>query len=368
MKTLLSTLLFVSTVCPIAQADGLPGEDALTIEVRALAQDFAKIINKRGGGSVAVGEFSASSRIKGSAGPRVQQVLAAELEKLNITIDPDDFRFEIKGDYQSVTDKKTGLLGVKLVGRLIDSDTGEPLAEKPTGRFVFGKETVPTMLGLNVKSKPNADAREISNAAKKALESPNVHIKTKKLSLSATSPFSIQVLVQQGSSYVARDITPDRKGRPFVELNGTEIYAVRLINNSLHTAAVDLRVDGVSSFAFSDTGSEFWIIDPGKQVDIKGWHRSNAKTTEFKVVDDFAESAAAKLNLKPSASTGLITVAFRAAWKPSDRPPSDEIQLADLGGRQRSATGFGDNVEFKTRQVNLVIGQLREVISVRYSR
>ena len=176
MKIYVTTLLSIACLLQPVQADGLPGEDALTIEVRALAQDFARIIDKKGGGSVGVGEFSASSRIKGSAGPRVQQVLAAELEKLNITIDPDDFRFEIKGDYQSVKDPGTGLLGVKLVGRLIDSETGEPLAEKPTGRFVFGKETVPTMLGLNVRPKPNAGPREISDAAKQALESPNVHL------------------------------------------------------------------------------------------------------------------------------------------------------------------------------------------------
>lgn len=352
----------------IAHADGLPGEDALTIEVRALASDFAKIIDKKGGGAVAVGEFSASSRIKGSVGPRLQIVLKTELEKLGVNVDPDDFRFEIKGDYQPVKDPGTDLLGVKLIGRLIDSETGEPLAEKPTGRFVFGKETVPTMLGLNVQSKPNAGPREVSNAAKRALESPNVHIKAKKLAVTTDSPYSIQVLVKQGSSYVARDITPDRKGRPFVELHGDEVYAVRLVNNSKHKAAVDLRVDGVNSFAFSDTGSEFWIIEPGKQLDVIGWHRSNSKSTEFKVVDDFTESAAAKLNVKPSASIGLITAAYRAAWGKSENPPSDEMQLADLGGRLRSATGFGKDVSVRTKQVSLNIGEPRSIIAIRYNR
>lgn len=368
MRQLYSCLLaavFLSNAA--VQADGLPGDDALTIEVRALAAEFVKIIDKKGGGAVAVGEFSASSRIKGSAGPRIQQVLAAELEKLKIKIDPDDFRFEIKGDYQSVKEPENGLLGVKLVGRLIDSETGEPLAERPT-RFVFGKETVPTMLGLNVQPKPNAGPREISDAAKEALASPNVHIRTKKLAVTADSPYAIQVLVKRGRSYVARDIKPDKKGRPFVELHGDDIYAVRLINNSKHSAAVDLRVDGVSSFAFSDTGSEFWIVDPGKHVDIKGWHRSNDNTTEFKVVDDFADSAGAKLNLKPSAATGLITAAFRAAWAKSAKPPADEIQLADLGGRERAATGFGKDVVVRTKQVSLVIGEPRDIISVRYSR
>ena len=361
---IITLLLLPATV----HADGLPGNDALTIEVRALATDFAKIIDKKGGGAVAIGEFSGSSDIKGSVGPRLQLVLQAELKALNIKVDPDDFRFEIKGDYQPLQDKETGLLGVKLVGRLIDRETGEPLAEKPTGRFVFGKETVPTMLGLNVQPKPGADAREISEAAKKALESPSAHVKDNKLAVTPSSPYSIQVLVKQRSGYVTRSISPDSKGRPFVELQSNDLYAVRLINDSAHTAAVDLRVDGVSSFAFSDTKSEFWIIAPKSHVDIIGWHKNNSTTTEFKVVDDFADSAAAKLHLKPSASIGLITAAFRAAWKKTANPPADEMQLADLGGRERSATGFGKDVGFRTTQVSLVIGEARDIISVRYNR
>lgn len=343
-------------------------DDALTIEVRALATDFAKIIDKKGGGSVAVGEFSGSSKVKGSVGPRLQIVLKAELEKLKIRIDPDHFRFEIKGDYQPVKDPQTDLLGVKLVGRLIDGETGEPLAEKPTGRFVFGKETVPTMLGLNVQTKPNAGPREISDAAKKAMNHPNVHIKARKLAVVADSPYAIQILVKRSGRYVERDIVPDTRGRPFVELNSDDQYAIRLMNNSAHQAAVDLRVDGVSSFAFSNTGSEFWIVDPGKHVDVIGWHRTNENSTEFKVVDDFAESAAARLHLMPSASIGLMTAAFRTAWKQDSRPPVDEMNLADLGGRVRSATGFGDNVGLRTKQVSLNIGEPRDIISVRYNR
>lgn len=143
---------------------------------------------------------------------------------------------------------------------------------------------------------------------------------------------------------------------------------MRLINTSEHKAAVDLRIDGVSSFAFSDTGSEFWVVEPKSHVDIIGWHKDNMTTTEFKVVGDFADSAAAKLHLKPSASIGLITAAFRAAWKKDTTPPEDEPKLlADLGATRR-ATGFGKDVGFRTAQVDLVIGQVRDIISVRYKR
>lgn len=351
------------------QADDLPGNDALTLEIRGLATDFAKIIEKKGGGAVAIGEFSGSSDVKGSIGPRLQLAMATELEALMIKVDSDDYRFEIKGDYQPLEDKETKLLGVKLVGRLIDRETGEPLAEKPTGRFVFGAESVPTMLGLNIQPKPGADAREISDAAKQALKSPSVHLKDTRLAVNPVSPYAIEVLVRNSDSYVARTISPDSKGRPYVELHNDEVYGVRLINDSPHSAAVDLRIDGVNSFAFSETTSQFWIIDPHSHVDIIGWHKNNEKSTEFKVVEDFADSAAAKLHLKPSASIGLITAAFRATWKKEATPPDDEPKLlADLGGRERTVTGFGKDVGFRTQQVSLVIGEPRDIISVRYNR
>lgn len=368
MKSLFLTLCALLAMTGSLRADGLPGEDALTIEVRALAADFAKIIEKQGGGSVAIGEFSGSSDIKGSIGPRLQLAIAAELEKLMVKIDADDFRFEVKGDYQPIEDKETKVLGVRLIGRLIDRETGEPLAEKPTGRFVFGPETVPVMLGLNVQPKPNEDLRETSDRLKKALKSPEAHLDGTKLAVAPASPYAIEVLVKQGDKYHAKPIEPDSKGRPFVGLENDDVYGVRLINNSALKAAVDLRIDGVNTFAFSETKSEFWIIDPHSHVDIIGWHKNNEKSTEFKVVEDFEDSAAAKLHLKPSASIGLITAAFRAAWEKGAKPPADEQMLADLGGRERSATGFGKDVGFRTQQVSLVIGQARDIISVRYNR
>ena len=369
MKTLVLTLCALLAVTGSLRADGLPGEDALTVEVRALAADFAKIIEKQGGGSVAIGEFSGSSDIKGSVGPRLQLAVAAELEKLKVKIDAENFRFEVKGDYQPVEDKETKVLGVRLIGRLIDRETGEPLAEKPTGRFVFGpQETVPVMLGLNVQPKLNEDEREKSDRLKKAMKSPEVHLDGTKLAVASASPYAIEVLVKQGDKYQAKPIEPDSKGRPFVGLQNDDVYGVRLINNSALKAAVDLRIDGVNTFAFSETKSEFWIIAPRSHVDIIGWHKSNEKSTEFKVVEDFEDSAAAKLHLKPSASIGLITAAFRAAWEKGANPPADEQMLADLGGRERSATGFGKDVGFRTQQVSLVIGQARDIISVRYNR
>jgi hypothetical protein len=94
---------------------------------------------------------------------------------------------------------------------------------------------------------------------------------------------------------------------------------------------------------------------------VLGWHKNSSKTLEFKVVD-FPETAAAKLNFKPSVEIGVITACFSAAWEDDTKRPADEPKTIDRG------TGFGSEIEFKTEQVKRTIGQVRDTIAVRYKR
>lgn len=345
----------------VVQANDSAGVDALTLELRAMAKDFASIVEKKDGGAVAIGEFSGSTDVKGSVGPRIQLALATELKALKIVVDPENYRFEIKGDYQPLVDKESGALGVKLVGRLIDRSTADVLAEKPSGRFVFGPQVVPGMLGLNTHVRPGASEREMSEEFERARKDPRADVQGTKVRTQAGSPYAIEMLVKSGAGYVARAIETDAKGRPLVPIHKNEVYGVRLINTSSHEAAVDLQIDGINCFAFSETKSKYWIVAAGKHVDILGWHKSNTKTLEFKVVD-FPETAAAKLNFKPSATIGLITACFSASWANDAGRPADEPELAGRG------TGFGSEIDFKTEQVNRTIGQVRDTISIRYER
>lgn len=356
-------LLFISMLFWMASAEAdqsLP-EDGLTIELRALAKDFARIIEKHGGGAVAIGEFSASTDVRGSVGPQVQLVLARELRALRCVVDNERYKFEIKGDYQPIVDKSTDLLGIKLVGRLIDRETGEPLAEKPTGRFVFGAETVPAMIGLNVSGSPTQDPRELSDRFKEAGSKPQVVVAGSRIR-GQTEQFGIEMIVKEEGRYVARPVTTDSAGRPFLPLQQTEVYGVRLINHSSHETAVDLCIDGINVFAFSDKPARYWILDPKSSLDVLGWHLTDTRSAEFKVVAEYPQSAAAKLKLKSSARIGLITASFSASWAKESNRPDDEPTLTGRG------TGFGAEISFDTKSVKRTIGTPRDMISVRYER
>ena len=360
LKSIFTLALATFLLTPFAQAEDA-SSDAMIMELNALAKDFAAIIDKKGGGAVAIGEFSASSDIKASVGPQIQLVLAKAFQTLKVPINSEDYRFEIKGDYQPLVDKETSLLGVKLVGRLIDRETAEPLAERPTGRFVFGAQSVPAMLGLNVSLKPTVEAELLSKEFERARKNPSANIQQTIVRSAASSPFALEILVKSNGSYTPRSIETDAKGRPLVPIKNSEVYGVRLINKAPFEVAVDLRIDGINIFEFSETDSKFYIVGPGKQVDVLGWHKSSKSTIEFKVVD-FPDTAASKLNLKPSLSIGLITACFSASWAKDNERPSDEPELKGRG------TGFGKEIEFKTEKVSRTIGQARDTISVRYER
>lgn len=49
---------------------------------------------------------------------------------------------------------------------------------------------------------------------------------------------------------------------------------VLLINNAPFEVAVDLRIDGINIFEFSETNSQYYIVGSGKFVDVLGWHKT----------------------------------------------------------------------------------------------
>lgn len=367
-------LLILGPFCPSCSRAQEAGTDDFSSRIRELAEQFHKIMAKHGEGSVIVGNFEPATGTEGSVAPRIRQQMLAELQRLQVqVVDGEPYRFELKGDYQKVVAKSNGnsLLTVKLTGRLIHQETGDILAEKPT-TVIVGPESVSTMMGLNTSLEGQfSEADQLKAVFEASLPVKNggsgFVLNGPSLSKRADSNYAVEVLVKAGNGYQPQNLT-SVNDTPFVDLATDARYAVRLINRSNLPAAVDLRIDGVNSFRFSDTGAEFWIIEPRSSVDVLGWHRTNKLSTEFRVVSKFQDSAAFQVNLSEN-DTGLITAAFRAAWQPDSPPPADEPQLvAENGARQRKATGFGDDVGFQTRQVNMIIGAPREILSIRYDR
>lgn len=340
-------------------------QDALDQELKAMASErILPLVEKRGGGTIAVGSFNAAPSVKGSSGPEVQLKLTSILVSMKAKVDSDDYQFEITGNYLPYNDPDSGLTGVKLIGRLVDAQDGTTLGEFP--RFVFGPEAVPRMLGLNVSTRGKTKPEDRSKEFRNAIEEPKSFSIGSQISCDPASPYAIELLIKKGNQYEPRSATIDSKARPFVEIAQSEVYAIRLINHSKHEAAVKLSIDGVNVFEFSEQSPKptAWIVpakkgnQPGSTL-VRGWDQTADKSLEFKVTS-FPDTAANKINLRPSNATGMITAAFSACWADEKDRPRDE-------GRTRG-TGFGDTIVDKKTKLQRHIGQVRDTISVRYEK
>lgn len=172
-----------------------------------------------------------------------------------------------------------------------------------------------------------------------------------------------------------RDVVADKDSRPAVEIARGEFYALSLYNETKHSVAVTVNIDGVDVFAFSDlrlpADAKFpagkpkyshFIIPPGGGI-IPGWHRNNQKSASFEVTA-YGEGASKLLKLD-STRPGVITVSFALAWKGDEIPEEEKNVRRSASGNE---TGFGPDVQNKLEETQMNFGVVREIVSVRYSR
>lgn len=348
-----------------ALVDQVHADDSLEQELRAMVQEHVvPMLEKRGAAPLAVGGFTAATSVKGSAGPEIQMKLSAILQELGVQINPDNYRYELSGNYLPFNDVDSGLYGVKLIGRLVDAESGTTLGEFP--RFVFGPESVPRLLGLNVTTKGSRDPQVQSAAYRQASSQATTYLVGSQVSASPASPFGIELMIVERGQMKSVPMTTDSGGRPYGQIPPDQVYAVRLLNHADHDVAVSLSIDGVNVFHFSEQvpAPKYWVVprrqgtNPGETI-VRGWDKSSGRSVEFKVVD-FPDSAAARIKLDSNQVIGLITATFAACWEnEQDRPRSE--------GRTRS-TGFGNEVVDPKTLVTRQVGQVRDVITIRYQR
>lgn len=213
-------------------------------------------------------------------------------------------------------------------------------------------------------AKPPVSAPTIRNASL-ALPSP-------------TSPYAVEVLVETSpGKYEPRPmkLDPIKIREPEsdsdrilkvlkVDLKKSEIYAIKLVNNTDYDAAVGIFIDGLSRFAVADDPDDrvsMDIVKPKSIRIIKGYFRTNKSSNSFKV-GEHSESVAAKL-LPNSLQVGTIAVIFAAAWEKGRSAP-----VWEKGNPLASpnATGEGPAVEDHVIDVVRETGQVRAVIKILY--
>jgi hypothetical protein len=373
-------------IAPLALALLGSGQVRASEELRKgiaqIAKSIQQLLDGRSEDSIVVGAFTGPANFPTSAGPGIQQLLAEELQKLGITVKT-RAKLGIKGEYL-VTEvpgeepvdlpesKRPKVLAILLKGT-VEDEFGKVVTDfnfKQT--VVKGEAAFVSLVGAPVELPPGDTYEQRDKKLRESLYRPKSYTNNTKtrISASADGKLAIEVLVDgqartvkddEGLAYLARNI---ERGK---------VYAVRLINDTDQEMAVELKIDGLSMFQFSELrfkdgvkkGQPLYsslILAPHKHFDVKGWHCNNEKSTEFKVTE-YAQSGAGSLN--QTANVGTITAIFRAAWPKDQGPPGDEpSRIKGIG----DGTGFGNSFDQKFKEVARNIGVIRASVSVRYTR
>ncbi len=337
------------------------------------AKEVARALQAQGEKSIAVGQFTGPANLATGAGPGIALVLAEELGKAGLDIKA-RARLGVKGQYLLVQvpaeDADDRRLGVKFLAVKVQG-TVEDVFGKVEARFsstVRDPVALVRLLGLPVHLPANETALRRDRLIRTYLEQPATAITGGLVSAAKESPYAVEVLVNDRPVPAHRD-----SGLAFIGLDPAAAFAVRLINNSGHEAAVRLSVDGVDLFAFSRERHEkgpargeplysVVLVPAHKSVVVKGWHRTNTRAERFRPA---RYPGTAPLALKTKGGVGTITASFAAAWPETDAPPKDE---APATRGQRPPTAYGPGVEANFQVVKRKIGVLRASVSVRYKK
>lgn len=346
--------------------------DAVTQEMAALAQQIQPALQKQKVNTVHVSRFTPPANVKGGTGPELQLKLSRELQALGFRLDDFDYEIEIRGSYARYQDQ-ADRLAVRITIEFIDAQ-GAALNEFVFNRLVYGEESVPRLLGVAVAHQPNADDMARADEIRDRERAGGFDLREgSRVAVTPESPYAIEVLTKRGDEYTP--VAPQgqtSRNLPFVPIGEDELFAVKLYNGSAYEAAVNLTIDGISVFAFSelDPPPTYWLVPPAHngqpgELLIVGWHKNTDRMIELKRVTDFEDTALAKLKLDLNPDVGQITASFSAAWQVDEqhRPinkPDDEVS-------SRGA-GFGGEVEVPSEAVPRQIGHVRDVIHVRYER
>lgn len=346
--------------------------DVLREELTALARQVARVLQDEGASAIVVGPFAGPAGKAASGQAGIRKILIEVLQEAGVTVGGGP-GLEIQGSYAPVEDDRSGRLALDIEWSIKDRD-GKILGKGRRG--VFGDAVMAQVLGLTVEFKPDAPDEQKERRIRTAAENPEVYISGRRISAGRSSRFAIEVLVKEGTRYVARQPRQE-DGQAFVSIDRDEVYAVRLINDSSHDAMAALSIDGLNCFEFCEkrdgkTGGPLYrqvIIPAQTSATVPGWYVSDRSFESFQV-SEYASSAVGRLE-RPADSDGVgtITAQFYAAWsREADRPSDEPGRVLTAMTRGANATGRGEKISSDVTESHRYMGVLRDSISVRYTR
>jgi hypothetical protein len=194
-----------------------------------------------------------------------------------------------------------------------------------------------------------------------SVQSPKVFIASTIIKATPESPYGVELLAfdPQKKGYFPSPVQRDN-GLAQCDLPISQVFAIRVVNESDDIVGVHITIDGINIFEFSDSAVDRQrgklIVFPNKGNPlgglIKGWHKDDQRSYLFEV-RNYGESAAARLGI--TENIGTITVTFYKMIKGTKGDPNKGVAV-------------GPETEMRYTRVQADFGDILGAVSVQYSR
>ena len=354
------TIAGISLLLANAQAQTF---DSVALAMDKIVSKTAPLLTERNLTVINVGKFD---EIAGtSSGAEIQLKLMEAFQRHGgFTFSRIEYRAKIIGRIELLELQNAKI--VRVAAQLFDA-RNKPLAQVG-GKFevtedISGNEAVPRLFGIAVSLSGDESSSQIQQITAEAMERDGSFIRGSEVFSSPDSPYSMEILLKNALEDKYQPVMARLLGeshRPFTEIPMDHDFAIRLNNYTDKEAAVNLTLDGVSSFAFSEVrrGGANWLVpkaegqQPGS-ITIHGWDKNDLESFKFRTVG-FPKGALAELDLEPNEAMGQITAQFSESY--------------EKGSARTRSIGKGELILEAKKSVPRDIGPLRSTIHIRYER
>ncbi|MGL4553509.1 MAG: hypothetical protein ACRC33_20275 [Gemmataceae bacterium] len=364
MHRFLLALTLAAVVAGTARPSPL-GAVVIDAEMKKAADEIKRRIEERPEGqrTVALSSVTCPTDLRATGGAMIAKRLADELKHRGVAFHPRP-AVSIVGEYREVSGADPTTVEKAVIQLTLKDRTGKPVGE-PISATVDGLEPLTLLFpGL------------VQPGKKGIAIDPKMTMKKTRIFGNEAGKFAVEVLVADNPSdktkaadYKALEPKVE-DGLARVEIKRTQAYAVRVHNLTGEDAAVELMIDGVSMFEFSDEkaldGSpkvKYVFLRKGSSALIRGWYLRDKTTDLFYLTDRDKSAGYSRMMLR---EIGTVTARFHVCWEKPGQRPKDE---KDYTERDVAGTGIGlFPVEDEKRRLKVKVGVIRESIPVLYTR
>lgn len=371
----MNALVCSGLMLAVSSLGGGPGSDVksaaeeLGEELKPTAVRIADRVKLNGAAAVSIGKMTIPPTFVGASPEVVRQALHYSLTKYGGISVKARTTLQVTGDIVPRPNTRLHSCDMKLMFRVIDCAKAEVLGEEIP--FVTDTHHLILMIcGENGELDKHDDSKRdratafiIAPRYDDTLPLPPAPIVSN--TRVSKGDYGMEVLVNGEPCQLRQE-----HGTAVALLNKGDEYAVRLINDTGSDAAVELLIDGLNMFHFSELRKagpgnaprySHLLIAGGGEVVIPGWHSDNKNSNKFEITG-FPESALQQVldrgGLVPEKEKlqGNITARFCEAWHPDKKPIAYDPVF----------TGIGVRVEQNYREVKRHFGPVADVLIIRY--